>query len=194
MLERLAVFCGSSPGGSEVYADAARELGGLLADRGIGLVYGGGNTGIMGIIANTVLDRGGEVIGVIPSSLAEKELAHMGCTELHVVESMHERKALMADKAGGFVALPGGIGTLEEICEVYTWAQLGFHSKPCGLLDVDGYWSALASLLDHFVEERFMRAEHRDMLPSFSSPTELLDAYASWKAPLVDKWLDRGQT
>lgn len=194
MLQRLAVFCGSSPGARDVYANAARELATLLVERGIGLVYGGGNTGIMGILANRVLEGGGEVVGVIPGALAEKELAHEGCTELHVVTSMHERKALMADLAGGFVALPGGIGTLEEICEVYTWAQLGFHGKPCGLLDVDGYWTALSRLLDHFVEERFMRGEHRDMLPSFSSPAALLDAYAAFKAPLVDKWLDRGET
>ncbi|HVR30627.1 MAG TPA: TIGR00730 family Rossman fold protein, partial [Thermoanaerobaculia bacterium] len=163
-MKRLCVFAGSSTGRRDSYAAAARELAREAVARGYGIVYGGGRVGLMGILADAALEAGGEVIGIIPQSLATKELAHARLARLEVVASMHQRKARMAELSTGFVALPGGAGTLEETFEVYTWAQLGLHRKPCGMLDVDGYWDHLGRLLDRAVEEGFLRTEHRRML------------------------------
>lgn len=169
-------------------------MGQALAAAGIGLVYGGAHVGLMGLLADTVLAAGGEVTGVIPSALEELEIAHRGLTKLHVVGSMHERKALMAELADGFIAMPGGIGTLEEIFEVLTWAQLGMHQKPCGLFEIDGYFTLLLRFLDHTVEQRFMRAEHRDMILLESDPDRLLARFEAYRPPALVKWIDRGQT
>jgi uncharacterized protein (TIGR00730 family) len=193
-MKRICVFCGSSPGRSASYAAAASELGRLLAKRGIGLVYGGANVGLMGALANAVMDAGGDVIGVIPQSLVKYEVAHRGLPDLRVVASMHERKAMMAELADGFIAMPGGNGTLEEFFEVLTWAQLGEHSKPCGLLDIDDYYSHLLAFLDHAVEERFLRPEHRKMLVVESSPEAILDRLAAYRPPKIGKWIDRSST
>jgi uncharacterized protein (TIGR00730 family) len=163
-LRRVCVFCGSAAGTRPEYAAVARELGTTLAERGIGVVYGGASIGLMGVVAEAALAAGGEAIGVIPQALVDREVAHTGLSALHVVGSMHERKALMADLADAFVALPGGIGTLEELFEVYTWRQLGLHDKPIALLDVAGYWAGLAAFLDHAEGEGFLRAGHREAL------------------------------
>ena len=192
-MKRICVFCGSSPGRRPLYTKVARALGRLLVERKIGLVYGGASVGIMGVVADSVLAGGGEVDGVIPHALQARELAHGGLTRLHVVDSMHERKALMADLSDGFVALPGGMGTMEEICEVLTWAQLGLHGKPCGMLDVAGYYAPLATFFDHAVEEGFLRQEHRDMVLLDADPARLLDQMASWRPPTVPKWIGRGE-
>jgi uncharacterized protein (TIGR00730 family) len=188
---RLCIFCGSSPGARPEYAAATAELARLLAGRGIGIVYGGASVGLMGLLADTALEAGGDVVGVIPAALEAKEIAHGGLSELHVVGSMHERKALMAELSEGFVALPGGSGTLEELFEVFTWSQLGLHRKACALLNVEGYYDGLAAFLDHAVAERFMRAEHRAMLLCEDSPAAVLDALEAFEPPLVDKWIDR---
>lgn len=193
-MQRVCVFCGSSPGARPQYADAARHLGNTLADRGLGLVYGGGNVGLMGILADTMLARGAEVIGVIPESLVAWEVAHRGLDDLRIVDSMHTRKAMMADLADGFIALPGGLGTLEEFLEVCTWAQLHFHDKPMGLLDVDGYYAPLLAMLDHAVAEKFMRREHRQLVLVGSSAEALLAAMEQ-RPPRAknDKWIDRDE-
>jgi uncharacterized protein (TIGR00730 family) len=188
---RLCIFCGSSPGARPEYAAATVELAQLLASRGIGIVYGGASVGLMGLLADTAMAAGGEVVGVIPQALERKEIARLGLTELHVVGSMHERKALMAELSDGFIALPGGSGTLEELFEVFTWSQLGLHRKACALLNVAGYYDGLAAFLDHAVDERFMRPEHRAMLLCERSPLAVLDALESFEAPIVDKWIDR---
>jgi hypothetical protein len=193
-MRRICVYCGSSPGARPGYRQAAEELGRVLAGRGIGLVYGGGNVGLMGAVADAVLAAGGQVTGVIPRALEAREVAHTGLDDLRVVGSMHERKALMADLADAFVALPGGVGTLEELVEVMTWTQLGVHAKPCGLLDAEGFYDHLLAFLDHAVQERFLRAEHRALLVHAGSAPELLDAFAAWEPPGLDKWIDRGQT
>ena len=194
-MKRLCVFCGSAMGRQTAYADAARALATALLDRGLGLVYGGGSVGLMGTIADAVLAGGGEVIGVLPKGLARKELAHDGLTELHVVGSMHERKALMASLADGFVALPGGLGTLEEILEVLTWAQLGIHRKPVGLVDVEGYWTGLVALLRHAVGEGFVRPEYASLLLVEPVPAALLDRFAAWRPPIAPPvWLDATET
>jgi uncharacterized protein (TIGR00730 family) len=193
-VRRLCVFSGSSPGAHPDYLQAANELGGALAGRGIGLVYGGASVGLMGAVADAVLDAGGDAIGVIPQALVEREIAHRGLSDLRVVGSMHERKALMADLADGFVALPGGMGTLEELFEVYTWTQLGLHAKPLGLLDVRSYYAHLAAFLDHAVAERFVTVEHREMLVVERRAEALLEAFERWRAPLLTKWIDRAQT
>jgi uncharacterized protein (TIGR00730 family) len=190
-MKRICVFCGSDRGVRPDYADAARRFGRALASRRLALVYGGGRVGLMGEIANSVLDAGGEVVGVIPRSLYEMEVAHTGVTDLRVVDSMHERKALMAELSDGFIALPGGMGTLEELFEVLTWAQLGFHEKPCGLLDVGGYFEHLIAFLEHAVGERFLRAEHRRLLLVETCPATLLDRLAEHRPPRVEKWIDR---
>jgi uncharacterized protein (TIGR00730 family) len=174
-MRRLCVFCGSSAGGRAIYADHSRRLGTALAARGLGLVYGGGHIGLMGILADAVLGAGGEVIGVIPRALVDKELAHPGLTELRVVASMHERKALMADLAGGFAALPGGFGTGDEFFEILSWAQLGLHAKPIGLLNLAGYFDPLLAWLDHTVQEGFVKPVHRRLLLVAREPEELLD-------------------
>ncbi len=168
-------------------------MGTLLAHRGIGLVYGGGNVGLMGVIADAVMASGGEVIGVIPQSLASREIAHAGITELRVVDSMHARKAMMAELSDGFIAMPGGVGTFEEFFEVVTWTQLGLHRKPCGVLDVCGYFGHLRAFLDHAVDERFLRPQHRDLLVCEEDPEALLDAFAAWRAPTVAKWIDAAE-
>ena len=172
---RVCVFCGSSAGNRPVYLEAARELGRLLAERGIGLVYGGASVGLMGELADAVLAGGGESIGVIPRRLVDRELAHAGLTELHVVETMHERKALMAGLSDAFVVLPGGAGTLDELFEALTWAQLGLHAKPIVLLDVEDFFEPLVALADHLAEEGFVRREHRALLGVERDPAVLLD-------------------
>jgi uncharacterized protein (TIGR00730 family) len=191
---RVCVYAGSNPGSDPAYAEATRALGAELAARGIGLVYGGGKVGLMGVMADTVLAAGGEAIGVMPQALIEREIGHPGLTELKVVHSMHERKALMAELGDAFVALPGGIGTLEELIEVYTWSQLGIHDKACGVLNVRGYYDGLATLLDHAVAEGFLRAQHRAVLSFAEDPAHLLDALAAYEPPRVGKWLELDQT
>jgi uncharacterized protein (TIGR00730 family) len=194
-VRRVCVFCGSSPGARPAYAEATAETARLLVDQGIGVVYGGGHVGLMGVLADTAMAAGGEVIGVIPQALVDREIGHTAITELRVVGSMHERKALMTELSDAFVALPGGAGTLEELFEVYTWAQLGLHSKPCALLDVDGYYSGLAAFLDHAVEERFLREEHRAALMVDADPARLLERLREFEPGTVKpKWIDREQT
>jgi len=188
-LKRVCVFCGSSAGVRPVYAEAARSVGRLLAERGIGVVYGGGNVGLMGEVADAVLAAGGRVTGVIPRALMEREVGHRGLTELHIVGSMHERKALMVDLADGFVALPGGFGTLDELCEALTWSQLGIHTKPCAVLNVDGYFDALLALFDHATREGFVRDAHRALVLEAAEPAALLDAMAAFRAPTIEKWI-----
>lgn len=194
VLKSLCVYCGSSTGRIEAYAEAARALAAAMVERGIRLVYGGASVGIMGVVADEVLRLGGEAVGVIPESLMRKELAHAGLTEMHVTPSMHARKTLMAELADGFVALPGGIGTFEEIFEVWTWGQLGFHRKPCGLLNVAGYYDSLIAFLDHAACEQFVRAEHRAMAVVESDPAALLDCFAAYQPPALPKWVGRGET
>jgi hypothetical protein len=191
---RLCVFAGSSVGRRDTYTAAARDLASVAVARGYGLVYGGGRVGLMGVLADAALASGGEVIGVIPGALATKELAHRGLTRLEVVASMHERKARMAELSSAFVALPGGAGTLEEMFEVYTWGQLGLHRKPCGVLDVDGYWDDLGRLLDRSVEEGFLRLEHRRMLLLDVEPARLLDRFEAYQPPEIPKWIARDET
>jgi uncharacterized protein (TIGR00730 family) len=191
---RLCVFCGSSAGRTPVYAAAARLLGVALARRGIGLVYGGGNVGLMGLVADATLAEGGHVTGVIPRALVDRELAHGGVSELRVVESMHARKQLMHDLSDGFIALPGGFGTLDELFETLTWAQLGVHAKPCGLLDVDDFWQPLLTLLERQVAEQFVRSQHARMLLHATSADELLDRFASYQPPSLAKWVTREES
>jgi len=194
-MKRLCVFCGSSTGARPEYAAAARELGAAIAARGLELVYGGGSVGLMGILADAVLERGGRVTGVIPRALATRELLHTGLSDLHVVATMHERKALMAELAGAFVALPGGLGTFEELCEVLTWAQLGIHAKPCALLNACGYYDPLLALLDRAVEEGFVRAQHRALLIAGPDVGRLLARLESFRPPeRLEKWLDLRET
>ena len=190
-MKRICVFCGSSEGRRPEYCPAAEDMAAELVRRNIGLVYGGGNVGLMGIIADAVLRAGGEAVGVIPQHLMAREVGHQGLTKLHVVHSMHERKALMADLSDAFVALPGGFGTLEEFCEVVTWTQLGLHAKPCGVLNVLGFYSPLLAMLDHAVEERFLKPENRVLVLAGDLPMELLDALEEWRPSHVEKWLDR---
>ncbi len=192
-MRRICVYCGSNPGKDPCYADSARALAQALVDRNLGLVYGGAAVGIMGVLADAVLAAGGEVIGVIPQALVAKEIAHAGLSELRVVGSMHERKALMAELADGFIALPGGVGTLEELFEVLTWGQLGLHAKPCGLLNALGYFDGLTKFLEHAVHEQFVRAAHREMLLVDTSPERLLESFARYRAPQVTKWLRPGE-
>jgi uncharacterized protein (TIGR00730 family) len=181
---RLSVFCGSKTGDNEIYAASARRLGEVLAERGIGLVYGGGHIGLMGILADSVLAAAGEVIGVIPRDMIEKELAHTKLTKLHVVGTMHQRKALMADLADGFVALPGGFGTGDELFEILTWAQLRYHAKPVGLLNVDGFFDSLLAWLDRAVQDGFLKPKHRRLLIEAKEPEELLDQL--WAGSAMD--------
>jgi hypothetical protein len=193
-LRRVCVFCGSSLGARPDYADAARVLGSELAARGIGLVYGGAHVGLMGAVADACRQAGGEVVGVIPGSLVEAEVAHTDLDDLRIVSTMHERKALMADLSDGFVALPGGFGTLEEFCEVLTWSQLGLHSpaKPCGLVDVAGFFGPLIALFDSAVDQGFLRPENRRLVLAAADPSTMLDALAGWQAPPpIRKWVDQ---
>lgn len=190
-MKRICVFCGSSQGSRPEYRAAAEDMAAELVRRDIGLVYGGGNVGLMGIIADAVLKAGGEAQGVIPEHLMAREVGHNGLTTLHVVRSMHERKALMADLSDAFIALPGGFGTLEEFCEIVTWSQLGLHAKPCGILNVQGYYSPLLAMFDHAVQESFLKPENRALVLARDSVAELLQALEEWCPVRVEKWLDR---
>ncbi|MBZ9934945.1 TIGR00730 family Rossman fold protein [Mesorhizobium sp. BR1-1-16] len=190
---RLCVFCGSNEGFRPEYRNAAVALGQTIAAHDSALIYGGSKVGLMGAVADAVLAAGGTVIGIIPQALVDKEVAHHGLTELHVVGSMHERKAKMADMAEGFVALPGGIGTLEELFEIWTWAQLGYHGKPVGVLDIAGFYGKLLAFLDHQAEEGFMRREHRDMLIVENDPEQLIQRYRNYQPPQITKWIKSGQ-
>jgi len=189
-LSSVAVYLGSSMGTDPDFAVAAENLGGLLAARGIRLVYGGGRVGLMGVLADAVLRGGGSVSGVITRALEDKEIAHHGVMDLTIVHSMHERKAMMADRADGFIMLPGGYGTMDEFFEVLTWTQLGIHVKPCAILDVNGYFGPLLGLLDHAAGQGFLRDDHREMVLTGTDPARLLDRMAAWTPPATEKWLD----
>jgi uncharacterized protein (TIGR00730 family) len=194
-MRRVCVYCGSSPGRDRAYREAAVALVQTLAERGLGVVYGGAHVGLMGVVADEALAAGAEVIGVIPQALVDREIAHPGLADLRIVGSMHERKAQMAELADAFVALPGGLGTLEELFEVATWSQLGLHVKPCGLLNVLGYYDGLAGMLDHAVAERFLRPENRAIIIVEPDPGAMVDALAAWTPPArVDRWLDRDES
>ena len=193
-MNKICVFAGSSSGAHAQYAVAAQDLGRALVRRQAGLVYGGACVGLMGVLADAVLAAGGHVTGVIPESLVAKEVAHRGLSELRVVASMHERKAVMNDLADGFVALPGGWGTLEEFFEVLTWAQLGLHRKPCGLLNIHGFFDPLLSFLDHLVNERFVRPENRAMVLVSHEAEDLLQRLEDYAPPSVEKWIDKADT
>jgi uncharacterized protein (TIGR00730 family) len=185
------VYCGSSPGTDPRYLRTAKAVGRELARRGVGVVYGGGDIGLMGAVADATLAAGGEVIGIIPRALLEREVGHRGLTELRVVSSMHERKMMMAELADAFVALPGGIGTLEELIEVFTWTQLGLHRKPCAVLDVAGFFGHLIAFLDHAVDQGFLTAEHRRTLLEIERVEDLLPALEAWRPIEVESWVDR---
>jgi uncharacterized protein (TIGR00730 family) len=189
--KRLCVFCGSSPGANPVYVEAAKNVGNELAHRGVALVYGGGNVGLMGVVADAVLAASGDVIGVIPEALMAKEVGHRGLPDLRVVKTMHERKAMMAELSDGFVALPGGIGTFEEFFEIMTWAQLGLHSKPCALLNVNGFYDPLLHLLDHAIAEHFVKPKQRDLVLVESDFSALLDRMARHLVPHDPKWIGK---
>lgn len=194
MQKRICVFCGSSPGLLPDYLAAARELGAALVRHNLSLVYGGAHVGLMGEIANSVMQRGGEVIGVMPQSLIDREIAHRGLSELHVVQSMHERKALMAELADGFIALPGGFGTLEELFEIVTWGQLGLHHKPFGLLNVNQFFDQLIGFLDFAVGQQFIRPQHRQMILVDAEPDRLLERFAAYEPPNMAKWISREES
>ena len=193
-MKRICVYCGSNPGRTPVYREAASQLGQALVKRGIGLVYGGASIGVMGAVANAVLEHGGEAIGIIPQSLATREVAHASLSELIVVTSMHERKAKMAELSDGFIALPGGWGTFEEIFEALTWAQLGIHEKPCGLLNISGYFDHLALFLQHAMDEKFVREAYQPMIMMGQEPDDLLDRFATYQPPKVHKWIGPDET
>jgi uncharacterized protein (TIGR00730 family) len=193
-LKRICVFCGSSVGARPAYREAAQRLGELLAERGIGVVFGGGGIGLMGVVADAALSKGGEVIGVIPESLVRREIGHRGVSKLYVVETMHQRKALMADLSDAFVALPGGYGTLEEFCEAVTWSQLGIQRKPCGLLNIEGYWDGLLAVLDHAVDEQFVRPENSELVLVARRPELMLERLQEWTPPAhIEKWLGKAE-
>jgi uncharacterized protein (TIGR00730 family) len=189
-VERVCVYAGSNAGARPEYSDAAAALARALVARGIDIVYGGADVGLMKIVADTAMDAGGAVTGVMPEALVAREIGHRSVTELRIVSSMHERKALMAELSDGFVALPGGFGTIEEIVEIATWAQLGLHTKPLGLLDVAGYYELLVGFFDRAVDEGFVRGRHREMLVVAEDPDALLDAFEQWEPPRVHKWMD----
>lgn len=193
-MKNICVYCGSSSGRLPAYAEGARALAHALVARDWGLVYGGASIGLMGLVADTVLQLGGRVVGVIPEALARKEVAHAGLTQLHVTQSMHERKTLMAELSDGFIAMPGGIGTFEEIFEIWTWAQLGIHAKPCGLLNVAGYYDALTTFLDHATHEQFMKPPHRSLLIVEPEPVALLDRFDRFEPPQIQKWLAKSES
>ncbi len=193
-MKRICVFCGSSAGVRPAYAEAARALARHLVKLGIGIVYGGGNVGLMGILADTAMSAGGEVTGVIPHALFAKEVGHSGITDLRIVASMHERKALMADLADGFIAMPGGWGTFDEFCEILTWAQLGLHRKPCGILNVAGYYDTLLAMFDHSVAEGFLKPEYRPIVLAAKEPEDLVAKMQAYRAPVLDKWIGRQET
>lgn len=187
-LTSVCVYCASSTGTNDAIVTATKELGSLLAERGIGLVYGGGAVGLMGIVADTVLEAGGDVTGIIPLSLFPREVAHQGCTELITVDSMHERKRLMFERSDAFIALPGGFGTLEEIAEVTTWAQIGMHHKPVGVLNIDGYWDGLLSFLDRAVGDQLLKEQNNQLLLRASTPVDMLEALETYKGSAEPKW------
>jgi uncharacterized protein (TIGR00730 family) len=193
-MKRVCLFSGANIGADPTYAEAARTVSAELAEGGLGLVYGGGNVSLMGIAADELLARGGQVIGVIPEALVTRELAHQGLTKLHVVSSMHERKALMVELSDGFIALPGGFGTLDELCEILTWAQLGLHGKPCGLLNVAGFFDGLLAQIERAVRDRFIRVEHQALLLVDSDARRLLARMREFRPPRTHKWIDREQT
>jgi uncharacterized protein (TIGR00730 family) len=193
VLKRLCVFCGSSAGERPAYAVAARDLGRTLAQRGLGIVFGGGKVGLMGVLAEAALAAGGKIIGVIPEALVAREIAHNGLTELRVVRSMHERKTLMADLADGFIALPGGYGTFEEFLEAVTWTQLGIHKKPCGLLNIDGYYDALLALLDRAVADGFVRQANRSLVLDASDVPTLLEKLGAFRSTAAESWIGRAE-
>jgi uncharacterized protein (TIGR00730 family) len=193
-MKRICVFCGSNNGADPIYLEAAQMVGEFLAKKNVELVYGGGRVGLMGKLADTVLTNGGRAIGAIPESLAIKEVAHQGLTELHVVNSMHERKALMAELADGFIALPGGFGTFEEFCEIVTWAQLGIHQKPCALLNVGGFYDHLIALFDHSTGQNFIRDQHRRLVIVESEIGKLYALMKKYRPPVLKKWIDKGST
>jgi uncharacterized protein (TIGR00730 family) len=192
-MNSICVFCGSSPGNDPAYAEAAQRLGGILAESDTTLVYGGGHVGLMGVVADAALEAGGEVIGVMPRSLVDREIGHTGLTKLHVVRSMHERKALMSELSDGFIALPGGNGTLEEFFEVLTWAQLGEHGKPCGLLNVAGYYDQLLKVFDQMVEKNFLGGAHRELVLVAEEPSSLLQTFEGYEPPKAIKWIEDSQ-
>lgn len=194
VIRRICVFCGSNRGSEQPYIDAAHALGKLLAQEGIALVYGGGSVGLMGEVADAVLSAGGEAIGVIPHALWAREVGHRGLTDLRIVDTMHERKAMMADLADAFIALPGGLGTLEEIFEIWTWAQLGLHQKPLGFLDIDGFYAPLMQFLDRAVRQAFLKEQHRAIAIVETDPAALLRRFESWRPPRVEKWITREET
>lgn len=187
---RIAIYCGANGGNDPLYREAAAGMSGFLAEQGIGVVYGGGNVGLMGTVADAALKKGGEVIGVIPQSLMDKELGHGGVTQLYVVRSMHERKQMMVDLSDGFIALPGGFGTLDELFETLTWLQLSFHGKPVGLLNVNGFFDGLLSFMDHMADQGFLKKAHRDCVLVSSDPAELVVRMRSFKAPDLGKWIE----
>ena len=193
-MKRVCVFTGSNGGVRSEYPSAARALGLALAERGIGLVYGGARVGLMGVLADAALSGGGHVIGVMPQALIDKEVAHHGLSELRVVKSMHERKAMMADLADGFIAMPGGWGTLDEFFEILTWAQLGLHRKPCGLLNVHGYYDRLLGFVEHATAEGFLRPQHAAMVLVAGTPAALLARMEGYEPPMVQKWIERAQS
>ncbi|HEX7046212.1 MAG TPA: TIGR00730 family Rossman fold protein [Gammaproteobacteria bacterium] len=193
-IQNLCVFCGSSRGEDSRYANAAREMGRLMVERGYGLVYGGGRVGLMGEIASAVLEAGGEAVGVIPEALLKREVGHGALTRLEVVDSMHERKARMAELADGFIAMPGGFGTFEEWFEIITWAQLGIHDKPCVLLNVAGYFDPLLALIERAVNEKFIRTEHRKLFAVAEAPAKVLDCVAAFEPAVGEQWLSRSQS
>ncbi len=190
-MKSICVYCGSSVGASEVYAAGARALAQQMVEDNIALVYGGGNVGLMGIIASEVMRLGGEATGVIPKALLDKELGHHGLTRLHIVKDMHERKAMMAELSDGFIAMPGGMGTLEELFEVLTWAQLGFHYKPIGLLNVSGFYDNLIAFIDHLVSQRFLTAEQALLMMHEADPAELVQRFKTFKPSYINKWADK---
>jgi uncharacterized protein (TIGR00730 family) len=194
VISSICVYCGSSPGRQGAYVQAARALALALVGRGIHLVYGGAQVGVMGALADAVLAAGGRVTGVIPRALAQREIAHAGLTELIVTGSMHERKTIMAERAEAFIALPGGIGTLEELFEVWTWTQLGLQGKPCGLLNVAGYYDSLVEFIDHTVAEEYLKPSSREILSVASDPDVLLDKLSRYAAPVMEKWIVPGET
>jgi uncharacterized protein (TIGR00730 family) len=191
IMRRICVFCGSSSGLRPSYTNAAKELGRYIAASRIELVYGGAKVGLMGTMADAALKAGGVVIGVIPEHLMEREVGHVGLTKMHVVGSMHERKALMSDLSDAFIALPGGLGTFEEFCEVVTWSQLGLHQKPCGLLNVEDYYSPLLQMFDRAVQERFLKQENRGIVLSHTEIAPLIRMMSNWGPVPVEKWIDR---
>ncbi|CTQ42896.1 MULTISPECIES: TIGR00730 family Rossman fold protein [Stappiaceae] len=193
-MKSICVFCGSSYGALEAYADIARETGRAIAEQGYTLVYGGAKVGLMGTVADAALAAGGKVIGVLPRSLQDKEIGHEGLSELHLVDSMHERKAMMADLSDAFIALPGGVGTLEEIFEVWTWGQLGYHKKPCGFLNAEGYYDHLIAFLDHQTEQGFTKQVMRDMAQIASSPLDMIRQFENYTPPSAPKWINRDET